>query len=464
MAHAPLRAHGSATRGPAIVLVVLSALLGLGAVICNAADVRLPVLAVVVLATLIVGASIGALVMLPSAGQLDSPDPGAEFDEQGGDQDEERGPSEPAAEMWLPLAARLQSLLLRLVNEVDGLEHEVEDPELLHALFRSDHLVIQALRLAETLEVLGGRPVHRRAREPVPLRALVRAAISEITRYTQVDTTRIDEVAIAPAAHGDLRHVLAELIDNATWASDPDGEPALVKARLVPAGVKITISDHGIAPRTENEFARFNAVLRGAVRVGKVLADGQYGLAVVGLVAQRRGFHASLEPNQFGGTDAVVVVPQQWLVHPTQAAPVPRAKPASASEPPVQPQRSAPRHLAGELLPEQGSLPARTPTAAAAESTLPGLPNPKPGTWAAKRPPNEPKPPLPQRVPGHHADALPQPQAAPTLRNSFDPEAIGQVSTTLTGHSPTSTSPNEARNPFFPSRPQGSVDDFSERP
>ncbi|WP_406690359.1 hypothetical protein REH65_31325 [Saccharopolyspora sp. ID03-671] len=464
MAHAPLRAHGSATRGPAIVLVVLSALLGVAAVICSATGIRLPVLAIVVLATSIVAAAIGALVVLPSGDQLGSPVSDAESDEQDADQDEEPRPSEPSAEMWLPLAARLQSLLLRLVNEIDSLEHEVEDPELLHALFRSDHLVIQALRLAETLEVLGGRPVHRRAREPVPLRALVRAAISEITRYTQVDTTRIDEVAIAPAAHGDLRHVLAELIDNATWASDPDGEPALVKARLIPAGVKITISDHGIAPRTEEEFARFNAVLRGAVQVGKVLADGQYGLAVVGLVAQRRAFHASLEPNQFGGTDAVVVVPQQWLVQPAQATALPPAKPAAANVPPAQPQRSAPRHLAGELLPEQSFLPARTPTSAATESTLPQLPNHNPGTWAAKRTPNEPKPPLPQRVPGHHADALPQPQAAPTLRNSFDPEAIGQVSTTLTGHSPTSSSPNEARHPFFPSRPQGSVDDFSERP
>ncbi|MBQ0928606.1 ATP-binding protein [Saccharopolyspora endophytica] len=476
MAHAPLRAHDSATRGPVIVLVLVSALLGLGAVICSATGFRLPVLFAVLIAALIVGAGIGTLVMLPNQARPDSPDLDAESGEHRAttseavppatdEQHERPVPGEPSAEMWLPLAARLQSLLLRLVNEIDSLEHDVEDPELLHALFRADHLVIQALRLAETLEVLGGRPVHRRAREPVPLRALVRAAISEITRYTQVETTRIDDVAIVPAAHGDLRHVLAELIDNATWASDPDGEPALVRARLIPAGLKITISDHGIAPRTEDEFARCNAVLRGSIQVAQVLADGQYGLAVVGLVAQRREIHASLEPNQYGGTDAVIVVPQQWLVKPTQPSHAPPAQPSLAAEPHPQRQRNTPRHLAGELLPEQVSLPPNPPTPAAAESTLPQLPNQPPETrWAVSNQSSDSKPPLPQRVPGHHIDPLPRPEPASAPRNTFDPDAIGQVSNTLTGRSPALPSPDEAPYPFFPSRPQGTVDDFSERP
>lgn len=459
---------------PVIVIVFVLALQGLGAIGWTAAGQPMPWWAAVAVGTGIVACA-GAVFLLARPRSELADDAGLGRDDRWyGDVVEATGTEVGGPDidvdqrMWLPLAARLQALLLRQIQEVDDLENEVEDPELLNGLFRVDHLVVQALRLSETLGVLGGQPVHRSAREAVPVRALVRAAISEVSRYTQVEVSRIDDIQITPAAHGDLRHVLAELIDNATWSSPPDGEPVVVRAVTVRTGLKITICDHGLAPEseaeTDDDYARHNAVLAGEVRIRDVLTDGRYGLAVVGLVAARRGLSVSLEPNKFGGTDAVIVVPRQWLV---TEAPAPNSQPtASAVE-----RRPPLRHrLAGEIhrgqppsLPQRSRQPA---SMSAPTSTLPGgLPTATgtvvPGPESTQRTPvDDPRPALPQRVPREQAPASsPQdPAAARVRRNAFDPNLIGQVRDVLTDRSTASaalpvapgTSSCSSSYPLFP--------------
>lgn len=443
------------SRRPVTVIVFVLALLGLGAVGWTAAGLPMPLWAAAAVGMGIVACAGAVFVLACPRSELADDAGDDRVDLRQGDVVEAPGTDVggPDADvdqrMWLPLAARLQALLLRQIQEVDDLENEVEDPELLNGLFRVDHLVVQALRLSETLGVLGGQPVHRSARETVPVRALVRAAISEISRYTQVEVSRIDDVQIAPAAHGDLRHVLAELIDNATWSSPPDGEPVVVRAVTVRTGLKITICDHGLAPEsdegTDDDYTRHNAVLAGEVRVRDVLTDGRYGLAVVGLVAGRRGLNVWLEPNKFGGTDAVIVVPRQWLV---TEQPAPNSQPVPSA---VDGRRPSPRHrLAGQIHPDQPpSLPRRSrqpepepESESESESTLPHEPPTATGTAvpASEVPVADPRPALPQRVPGEQVPAPSplDPAGATVRRNAFDPATIGQVSDVLTDRPSTS--------------------------
>lgn len=458
MSHAPpTGSRRPGPRTPVIVLASVLALLGMAVAASLIAGHSAPEWAVVVVAVAIELCAFAVGLMhrsepaeavadlerneqaAPSAGEQLRPD--ADVDHR----------------MFQPLAARMQSLLLREIQEIDALENQVEDPDLLNALFRVDHLVAMVMRLSETLAALGGQPVQRGIRETVPVRGLIRAAIAEVSRYTQVEIARVVDVRIVPAAHGDLRHVLAELIDNATWASDPDGEPVLVRAVPVPAGLKVTISDHGLRPSDE-QYARHNSVLHGAVNVSEVLADGRYGLAVVGLIAANRGFDVSLEPNKFGGTDAVIVVPQQWLAtdQPTAAAP---ALPKEGYRP-------APSHLYDEstaaALPKRAPRPQLDPAAA---STLPrglsAVAEPAP-PHSQSAPVNHSKPALPQRVPGHSGFAEPVLAAAESTvqRNAFDPDAIGQVRDTLTGRSASpATTTRASEFAYFWPEPQGSRDD-----
>lgn len=454
----PSLSPAARSRRPLIVFVFVLALLGLGALGWTGAGQPMPWWVAAVVGMGIVACS-GAVLVLARPRAVLADDSvwveDAGVDREGlrhGDAVETPGldvggpDGDVDQRMWLPLAARLQALLLRQIREVDGLEKEVEDPELLNGLFRVDHLVVQALRLAETLGVLGGQPVHRSARETVPVRALVRAAISEVSRYTQVEVSRIDDVSIVPAAHGDLRHVLAELIDNATWSSPPDGEPVVVRAVTVRTGLKIIVCDHGLAPESEagtgDDYARHNAVLAGDVRIRDVLTDGRYGLAVVGLIAARRGLSVWLELNKFGGTDAVIVVPQQWLV---TEAPAPMPKPVPSA---VQGRQSPPRHrLAGEIhlgrppLPQRSRRPEGEP---APESAPRGLPTATatavPGSQAPQRTPTADsafRPALPQRVPSQQdpAPSPSDPAAAAVQRNAVDPASIGQVRDVLTNRS-----------------------------
>lgn len=448
MSHVPLR--GSRRPGPRTPVIVLAGVLALlGVAVAASLMLGQPVSVWAV-----VGAAVAIEVCAFAAGLMRRSEPAEDVAELERDEpvapflEEQSWPDvRPAPDvdhrMFQPLAARMQSLLLFEIREIDALENQVEDPELLNALFRVDHLVAMVMRLSETLAALGGQPVQRGIREAVPVRGLIRAAIAEVSRYTQVEVARVVDVRIVPAAHGDLRHVLAELIDNATWASDPDGEPVLVRAVPVPAGLKVTISDHGLRPSDE-QYARHNCVLHGAVNVSEVLADGRYGLAVVGLIAANRGFDVSLEPNKFGGTDAVIVVPQQWLA-PDQ----PRA---SAPALPADGHRPGPRHLYDEstaaALPKRAPRPQLEPAAA---STLPrGFPAVTESAPQQSQPDpvNQSKPALPQRVPGYSGftGAVLAAAESTVERNAFDPQAIGQVRDTLTGRpaAPAATAPGFA--------------------
>lgn len=184
MSHALQRERERAgTRTSVIVLIVLLVALGLGGFGWTAGGRPMPLWATLVGASVLLVCGIAAVLLAVAGPQSDDEfDKGAiqprGMDTSGVDEPDGEGPvavesrSSPTVveRMWLPLAARLRSLLLRQIQDVDALEHEVEDPVLLNGLFRVDHSAVQALRLAETIGVLGGQPVDRSTRDAVPVR------------------------------------------------------------------------------------------------------------------------------------------------------------------------------------------------------------------------------------------------------------------------------------------------------
>ena len=76
-------------------------------------------------------------------------------------------------------------------------------------------------RHAEDLVILAGAAPGRGWRNPVPLVDVLRGAVSEVEDYARVSIRPMPEVAIVGRAVGDVIHLLAELIENATSFSPP---------------------------------------------------------------------------------------------------------------------------------------------------------------------------------------------------------------------------------------------------
>ncbi|OLT14093.1 hypothetical protein BJF78_20035 [Pseudonocardia sp. CNS-139] len=105
---------------------------------------------------------------------------------------------------------------------LDRIERAETDPDQLELLFQLDHLATRERRNAENLIILGGDRPRRQWRAPVPLHELVRGAIGESEQYQRVTLGRLPTVMVAGPAVGDLVHLLAELLDNATAFSPPE--------------------------------------------------------------------------------------------------------------------------------------------------------------------------------------------------------------------------------------------------
>lgn len=322
----------------------------------------------------------------------------------------------------LPLATRLMRHVLQQLRIFDKLESVIADPDILEPLYEADHLAVQLRRLVETILVFAGEPVHKNAREPLSIQAITMAAIGEISRYSQVECGPVEDVEITPEAHGDLRHVVAELLDNATAATDPQGERVVVRASMVPAGLMIQIRDAGLTPQ---DLGRYNTLLKKRPALGEVLAHGRYGLPAVSVIASNRDFSVWLQHNRLGGTDAVVIVPHEWLHYRDRAVgdPIEESAPATSrrwrSETRITGeihQRAADRGSPGSAV---GALPAHSTPPQSAGS----------------------RPPLPKRKPTSQENVPPGPRpTANSLRSGsapspIDPSAIEQVARVL-GTSP----------------------------
>lgn len=250
--------------------------------------------------------------------------------------------------IFVNLARRLQSLVHREIEQLDELENQVEDPDLLKGLFSVDHLATRIRRHAENLAVLGGAVSHRQWSRPVNVYEALRSAVAEVEQYARVKLVRPIDGTLKGHAVADVIHLVAELVENATMFSAPNTQ-VLVRVGRVRTGLVVEVEDRGLGMEPE-ERARFNAMLAtpDQVDLDELLADGRIGLYVVASLAGRHALTVQLQSNIFGGTQAILVVPEELLGDETPApkAPAPREIPQEVQQMPVrQPGAGTPPQL-----------------------------------------------------------------------------------------------------------------------
>ncbi|MFI1965062.1 nitrate- and nitrite sensing domain-containing protein [Streptomyces pathocidini] len=218
------------------------------------------------------------------------------------------------SEVFVNLARRSQVLLHRQLNLLDAMERRTEDSEELADLFRLDHLTTRMRRHAEGLVILSGAAPSRQWRKPVRLMDVVRAAAAEVEDYERIDVRRLPKVSVVGPAVGDLTHLLAELLENASVFSPPHSSVQVVGERAA-KGFTLEIHDRGLgmAPDTLQD-----ANLRLAETPEFELSDtDRLGLFVVSRLARRQGVRVSLQASPYGGTTAVVFIPAAVLIEPS---------------------------------------------------------------------------------------------------------------------------------------------------
>ncbi|MGW0997339.1 nitrate- and nitrite sensing domain-containing protein [Streptomyces sp. NPDC002523] len=214
------------------------------------------------------------------------------------------------SEVFVNLARRSQVLLHKQLTLLDTMERRTEDTDELADLFRLDHLTTRMRRHAEGLVILSGAAPSRQWRRPVQLMDVVRAAVAEVEDYERVEVRRLPRVAVTGPAVADLTHLVAELLENATVFSPPHTAVQVLGERVA-NGFTLEIHDRGLGMTAE---ALLDANLRLAETPEFELSDtDRLGLFVVSRLAQRQKARVSLQPSPYGGTTAVVFIPDALL-------------------------------------------------------------------------------------------------------------------------------------------------------
>jgi signal transduction histidine kinase len=211
---------------------------------------------------------------------------------------------------FLNLARRSQALIHRQLKVIDALERKETDPDELEELFRLDHLATRMRRHAEDLIVLSGSKPARGWRRPVPIKDLIRGAVAEVEDYTRVKVLPVGGGALSGHAVGDVIHMLAELIENATSFSPPH-TPVQVTGHEVSNGFAVEIEDRGLGMNPA-EFASLNDRLENPPPFDLSTSE-RLGLFVVGRLAERHGIKVRLRTSPYGGTMAIVLLPGALL-------------------------------------------------------------------------------------------------------------------------------------------------------
>ncbi|MFD8395234.1 nitrate- and nitrite sensing domain-containing protein [Streptomyces sp. NPDC059680] len=214
------------------------------------------------------------------------------------------------SEVFVNLARRSQVLLHKQLTLLDTMERRTEDTDELADLFRLDHLTTRMRRHAEGLVILSGAAPSRQWRRPVQLMDVVRAAVAEVEDYERIEVRRLPRVAVTGPAVADLTHLAAELLENATVFSPPHTAVQVLGERVA-NGFTLEIHDRGLGMTAE---ALLDANLRLAETPEFELSDtDRLGLFVVSRLAQRQNIRVSLQPSPYGGTTAVVFIPDALL-------------------------------------------------------------------------------------------------------------------------------------------------------
>ncbi len=382
---------------------------------------------------------------------------------------EQAGLRTSVSAMFLNLARRSQSLVDRMIGELDQIERTEEDPKRLAQLFELDHLATRMRRNDENLLVLAGADSSAPRREDAILVDALRAAQSEVELYNRVEFGTVDtDVAIAAIAVNDVVRLIAELLDNATRFSPPN-TTVVADARRIRDYVVVQIEDRGLG-MSGTQMDALNQRLAEPPGVD-VAAFRLMGLAVVGRLASRYDIRVELRANLDGGTVAQVMLPSTIVVLPSRTleAPsrgrMPQLDRAPAGWPDGQSAARSATATLPALAPDPWGQPATSsamPGMAAPlnHPSLPQMPSqrPVPGPRRPDDAPTPDRPPLPTRVvkpaappaPAVADSALGSPTAAyPTLQPAASPHvspdpqvAVGFVTPDGTNVPPSRPVPN----------------------
>ncbi|AEB47263.1 nitrate- and nitrite sensing domain-containing protein [Micromonospora maris] len=272
--------------------------------------------------------------------------------------------------MFLNLARRSQTLVDRMIGELDAIERGEEDPKRLAQLFELDHLATRMRRNDENLLVLAGADSAVPRRDDALLVDVLRAAQSEVELYNRIEFGTVDtDVSVAAHAVNDVVRLVAELLDNATRFSPPN-TTVVADGRRIRDYVLIQIEDRGLG-LTDEQLDSLNKRLAAPSTVD-VAAFRLMGLAVVSRLAARYGIRVELRRNVEGGTVAQITLPAATVILPSlrgrdQAITRPR-QPLAVEQSPAgagEPLAGAGRSTTATLSDRWRSAPAATPWPAA---------------------------------------------------------------------------------------------------
>lgn len=255
--------------------------------------------------------------------------------------EEATAPQDVLAEVCSSIALRDLNLVDALLEQLEHMEVDEDDPEALQRLYTVDHLATRLRRNSENLRVLAGREAGGGSEQPQGLLDVVRAGTSAIADYERVRLGTVAPLDVVGLAADDLSRVLAELLDNAAAHSPPNSE-VVVGGHLTEQGsVLLRVEDSGIA-LPPDRLSELNERLAGSPRLNRGTVQ-HMGLAVVRRLAAAHGIRVWLSRRSPRGTAASVLVPSglvrdpvrnsarkpktpRWTVpqQPTPQAPMPR--------------------------------------------------------------------------------------------------------------------------------------------
>lgn len=314
-------------------------------------------------------------------------------------------------ETVLALARRSQSLLHRQLTLLDTMERKAA-PEELRNLFTLDHLATQMRRHTESLLILSGAKPGRGWSRPVPMIDVIRGAISEIEHYARVDVDTVDNASLIGRAVGDVIHLLAELIENATLFS-PAETRVRVRGSLGDDGYTVEVEDRGFG-MTRSAIDEVNQLLAAPPEFDPAHSV-RLGLFVVAHLSARHRIQVTLRSSAEGGVIAAVRLPTDLVIADSSA--------------------DAPAPAAEHRPPTRASLPTRRPTGPGRPpAPTPDAPAPaeragdESRTAAPSAPTDQPRPPVAAPA---GAGGLPrrvrQQSLAPQLRDSGEPPSAEQL-------------------------------------
>lgn len=258
-----------------------------------------------------------------------------------------------------------------------GVRRHVSD-DAYATLVEMDHLAQQMLLTASGYGVLAGDKLSRRW-PATTLTDVVRTAMGRVEGYQRIQHTDLESFAVQSRAVEAVVHALAVLLDNALRYSPPNARVHVSLEHGANAAF-LVVDDAGL--RMEDERLTWaREVMSGEQRddITKLGAYPQTGLRVASVLAAQYGFRVELTaPNLYGGTRAIIVLPQELLTtpqpaRPVSAQPVPAVRRAAVAAAPSPSPSYRESQVPSPSQPEPRREPEREPQPSAASTTPSGL-------------------------------------------------------------------------------------------